>query len=103
MGEMLRQEIQWQNIQNRSVAWLTRDGCSCVYKYGDTIAPPLRMEPWFLEITDAVCQVLGKDLRGMDMPNSCNINLYEDGHQSVGWHSDAENLFAALTQDTLII
>ena len=28
-----------------------------------------------------------------DWPDSCNLNLYEDGDHSVGWHSDDEFLF----------
>ena len=27
------------------------------------------------------------------LPNSCNVNYYEDGKSQVGWHSDDENLF----------
>ena len=33
---------------------------------------------------DALCQ---------DWPDSCNLNLYESGDHSVGWHSDDEFLF----------
>merc|ERR1719210_418617 len=36
-------------------------------------------------------------------PNSCNVNLYEDGGMSVGWHSDDEMLFQGKFQDALII
>merc|ERR1711862_338785 len=36
-------------------------------------------------------------------PNSCNLNLYEDGGMSVGWHSDDERLFNGKFQDIRII
>jgi len=36
-------------------------------------------------------------------PNSCNINLYEDGGMSVGWHSDDERIFNGKFQDIRIL
>merc|ERR1711959_496187 len=36
-------------------------------------------------------------------PNSCNLNLYDDGGMSVGWHSDDESLFQGKFQDISII
>merc|ERR1719499_1764172 len=36
-------------------------------------------------------------------PNSCNLNLYEDGGMSVGWHSDDERLFQGKFQDIRIL
>merc|ERR1712087_627326 len=36
-------------------------------------------------------------------PNCCNLNLYEDGCMSVGWHSDDEALFQGKFQDIRII
>eukprot|EP00439_Symbiodinium_sp_Y106_P057808 s5844_g8.t1 len=41
--------------------------------------------------------------REEDWPDSCNVNLYEDGSNSVGWHSDDEALFQGLIHDTRII
>ena len=32
-------------------------------------------------------------------PNSCNLNLYEDGGMSVGWHADDEAIFQGKFQD----
>lgn len=32
-------------------------------------------------------------------PNSANLNYYADGIQSVGWHSDDENLFGGKRQE----
>merc|ERR1719263_979055 len=38
-----------------------------------------------------------------EWPNSCNLNLYEDGGMSVGWHTDDERLFNGKFQDIRII
>eukprot|EP00931_Biecheleriopsis_adriatica_P007025 TRINITY_DN108350_c0_g1_i1.p1 TRINITY_DN108350_c0_g1~~TRINITY_DN108350_c0_g1_i1.p1 ORF type:complete len:752 (+),score=154.35 TRINITY_DN108350_c0_g1_i1:85-2340(+) len=83
----------------RKAAWLTGGKCKCVYRYGGTAWPALEMEPWFLEMTQKVCDVCGIT----EMPNSCNANLYKNGTHSVGWHSDDEPLFAATRRDSLII
>merc|ERR1712032_928987 len=37
-----------------------------------------------------------------DWPTSCNLNLYEDGGMSVGWHTDDERLFQGKFQDIRI-
>mmetsp|Transcript_88524 Transcript_88524/g.162277 ORF Transcript_88524/g.162277 Transcript_88524/m.162277 type:complete len:147 (+) Transcript_88524:3-443(+) len=36
-------------------------------------------------------------------PDSCNLNLYEDGGMSVGWHADDEKLFQGKFCDIKII
>merc|ERR1719335_327058 len=36
-------------------------------------------------------------------PDSCNMNLYEDGGMSVGWHSDDERIFQGKFQDIRIL
>merc|ERR1719502_1623766 len=38
-----------------------------------------------------------------EWPDSCNMNLYDDGGMSVGWHSDDESLFQGKFQDIAII
>jgi len=57
------------------------------------------MADWFVELTDTICRTIGLTER----PNSCNANYYDDGAQSVGWHSDDEPLFDALKRDVLIL
>ena len=37
------------------------------------------------------------------LPNSCNVNWYENGLDSVGWHSDDEPLFQSKYDDCLIL
>merc|ERR1711957_45618 len=36
-------------------------------------------------------------------PNSVNLNLYEDGSETIGWHADDEPIFDGLYQDCCII
>lgn len=36
-------------------------------------------------------------------PDSCNVNLYEDGSHAVGWHADDEALFQGLERDVSIV
>jgi len=38
-----------------------------------------------------------------EWPTCCNVNLYEDGAMSVGWHSDDERLFQGKFQDIRIL
>merc|ERR1711920_1155639 len=45
------------------------------------------------------CGLKSKD----DWPDCCNMNLYEHGGDSVGWHADDESLFQGKFQDILII
>lgn len=103
--ELLMDKVQWEQplVHNRrlprSAAWLTKGGCECMYRYSGTRWPAQQMPSWFQEITEAVCESCGIS----ETPNSCNANLYEDGSQAVGWHSDDESLFLATRQDALII
>eukprot|EP00928_Gymnodinium_smaydae_P014789 TRINITY_DN15435_c2_g2_i2.p1 TRINITY_DN15435_c2_g2~~TRINITY_DN15435_c2_g2_i2.p1 ORF type:complete len:566 (+),score=46.46 TRINITY_DN15435_c2_g2_i2:111-1808(+) len=102
---MLSHRVDWhrpkvgQRKIPRSAAWLTAEPCKCTYRYSGTAWPALPMEGWFQDITDEVCRLCGIRER----PNSCNANYYEDGSQSVGWHTDDEPLFNATRQDALII
>jgi len=102
---ILRERISWRRpktddlILPRSAAWLTVQGCQCRYEYGGLAFDPLPMADWFLELTDTICRTIGLTER----PNSCNANYYDNGTQSVGWHSDDEPLFDALKRDVLIL
>lgn len=103
--DLLSANIRWRRPTSddvalpRSAAWLTNEGCTCKYEYSGLQFDPLPMFPWFLEITETVCRTCGLKER----PNSCNANYYENGMQSVGWHSDDEPLFDALHRDVLIV
>ena len=56
---------------------------------------------WFEKITQRVLKETG--LQFEYIPNSCNINWYEDGSDSVGWHSDDEWMFNSMNDDCLIL
>merc|ERR1712232_1114877 len=38
-----------------------------------------------------------------EYPDACNLNLYENGGDAVGWHADDEPLFQGMHQDIRII
>lgn len=103
--QSLIDNVKWRRPQKenwilpRSAAWITRGGCSCVYEYGGLQFSPMSMEPWFNDITERVCRTCGLNAR----PDACNANYYDDGNQSVGWHSDDEPLFGATRRDVLIV
>merc|ERR1719263_1583149 len=52
-----------------------------------------------MEICMPLCGLRGRSR----WPNCCNLNLYEDGGQSVGWHADDEELFQGKSNDCPII
>jgi len=101
----LESQIQWRRptsdhlVLPRSAAWLTLEGCTCRYEYAGLEFDPLPMSRWFLDIMEIVCRTCGL----ADRPNSCNANFYDNGSQSVGWHSDDEPLFDAVNRDVLIV
>jgi len=81
---------------------MVADGCACSYKYGSVEVGPATYPPWMLELlgrTMPICGIFNMH----EWPNSCNLNLYEDGGMSVGWHSDDERLFQGKFQDIRII
>ena len=72
----------------RHAAWLTR-GVNVKYKYGGTMWEPVYFDEYFEELSREVFSAL----RLPYQYNSCNLNLYCDGTQGVGWHSDGEPIF----------
>merc|ERR1711862_820467 len=87
----------------RKTAWMVAPGgCSCTYRYGRIEVEPQVYPPWMIQLMQLIMPLAGCN----DMacwPNSCNLNLYEDGGMSVGWHSDDESLFQGKFQDIRII
>merc|ERR1719316_1232474 len=57
--------------------------------------------PWIQEIRLAVGELCG--VPDAELPNSCNVNLYSDHAQGLGWHSDDEVYFQGLLQDVRIL
>lgn len=88
----LQQEVDWEqqeisvygktHLQPRLVAWYGNAGASYTYS-GLTLRPSLWIKP-IVEIK-RVCETISGTLF-----NSVLLNLYRDGNDTVGWHSDDE-------------
>lgn len=86
----------------RQTDWMTAERCRCTYKYGGVEVDPTEFPDWMIEIMETVMPLCG--LRGQARwPNSCNLNLYENGGMSVGWHADDEGLFQGKVGDCAIV
>ena len=84
----------WENGDlPRKTAWFVESGCSCSYKYSGVVSKPTTFPEWLLEITKSVMKEIGWPKKFKTLPNSCNVNWYEDGKSHVGWHRDDENIF----------
>ena len=73
----------------RSSAWYTKAGCNCEYFYGCRPWPANDFQPWMEEFCTNLKTLLNLDV----VPNAMNFNKYESGDQSLGFHSDGEELF----------
>jgi len=104
-----KEGIKWDQPEGphgpipRKTGWMVLPGgCSCIYRYGRIEVEPQQFPPWMLQMMAVIMPLAGiNDPTGW--PNSCNVNLYEDGGMSVGWHSDDESLFQGKFQDIRII
>merc|ERR1719499_1967643 len=76
--------------------------CRCPYRYGGLAVTPKTFPKWMLELMEECMPLCGLASQ-QTWPNCCNLNLYEDGGMSVGWHSDDEDLFQGKSQDCRII
>lgn len=86
----------------RKTAWMVTPECTCTYRYGSIEVEPQHYPAWMTElmrVTMSSCGLTNTD----DWPNACNLNFYEDGGMSVGWHSDDESLFQGKFRDITII
>jgi len=85
----------------RKTGWMVLDGCSCKYCYGGVEVAAQTFPPWMKDLMRKVMGHCG--LTEVQWPDSCNLNLYEDGNHSVGWHADDEALFQGRYKDIRII
>lgn len=87
----------------RKTAWLVAPGgCDCNYRYGRIEVQPQVYPQWMIDMMKVLMPLAG--LPEMNTwPDCCNVNLYEDGGMSVGWHSDDEALFQGKFNDIRII
>lgn len=106
--ETVRQKTKWLQPAGRwgplplRTAWMTAAPCCCKYRYGGAEVLPEPYPKWILELM-AACMPLCGLPRREQWPNSCNLNLYENGEHSVGWHADNESLFQGKEKDCRII
>mmetsp|Transcript_33443 Transcript_33443/g.90539 ORF Transcript_33443/g.90539 Transcript_33443/m.90539 type:complete len:147 (-) Transcript_33443:336-776(-) len=63
---------------------------------------PVEYPPWMVRLMRLVMPFCGLTDEA-EWPTSCNMNLYEDGGASVGWHADDESLFQGKFTDIYII
>lgn len=86
----------------RQVIWYVSEDCADVpYRYSGLEFPAVVYPDFMLEIRKELCKVCG--IPEDDFPNSCNVNIYQDGSNEVGWHSDDEVMFQGLSGDTRIL
>ena len=73
----------------RSSAWYTADPCNCTYVYAGQPWKPLPFVSWMYDVAAKIKAMLCFE----DELNSINFNRYDDFSQSLGFHSDKEQLF----------
>lgn len=106
----LRNCLPWQDLVDekyqkngktipRRTIFTVSQGCNCVYKYSGVKCEPFP-EPDFVAEIRRTCVAIA-NLK--TQPNACNINLYRSGHDSVGWHTDNEDLFEGEYNDITIL
>ena len=95
------ENVSWERkTKTRSSSWFVTNGCKCRYQYSGTVWSPTVWPGWLRKITNYVMEKIGWI---ENHPNSCNVNLYEDGMDAVGWHCDDEELFQSKTNQAAII
>lgn len=104
----IRDGTDWKQPEGRNgpiprkTAWMVAKGCECHYTYGSIAVEPQEYPPWMIKLMQRVMPYCGITSQE-EWPNSCNLNLYDDGGASVGWHSDDESLFQGKFTDIYII
>ena len=88
--DLLMRNIQWQNddlvffgkhvTTKRKVAWYGDSGYS--YTYSNTTKRALEWTKELFELKQIVEKYAGTKF------NSCLLNLYHNGNEGMGWHSD---------------
>ncbi len=91
--DLLLQNIRWENdeiiifgkhiVTKRKVAWY--GDSNCLYTYSNTTKQALA---WTKELSQL--KQIVEELAGTKF-NSCLLNLYHNGNEGMGWHSDDED------------
>ena len=92
------QTLQWYSNKKYLTLWFVEDSCRCPYAYTGFSIPSTPMPECIIALRNAIVDITGA--KGI---NSCNANLYQDGSNSIAWHSDNENLFRADRQKSTIV
>ena len=104
---MLLHQVPWVPLKNdkkkilRHTAWMVAPGCSCAYTYGTITMPATEIPTWLLSMVGRWLGAIG--LGGQSFPDGINLNRYDHGAQTMGWHADGESLFQSRTRDTRIV
>lgn len=86
----------------RKTAFMVQEGCQCRYQYSGITVEPQAFPRCVQKLMAKVMPLFGIRDRSL-WPNCCNVNLYEDGGHSVGWHTDDERIFQGKFQDIRIL
>jgi len=108
--ETLRDCLPWQDLTDtryqsdgrvipRRTLFVVDKGCRCTYRYSGVVVPPCEEPDFMAEIRRRCTAVAGLS----SQPNACNVNLYRNGQDSVGWHTDNEELYEAEYNDAIIL
>merc|ERR1712192_33799 len=106
--DLIHDGTDWQRPESRTgmiprrTGWMVSRGCACKYRYGGIEVTPQEFPAWMLELMEVVMPYCGLN-EHHKWPNSCNLNLYEDGAMIVGWHADDERLFQGKHRDCRIV
>ncbi|CAE7457338.1 Alkbh2 [Symbiodinium natans] len=93
--------IQLPGVPRKVIWYVSEDFADVPYRYSGLEFPATVYPPFMREICKELCELCG--IPEGQKPNSCNVNVYDDGSQEVGWHSDDEVLFQGLACDTRIL
>jgi len=111
--KQLLEEVPWDELKNkrgvvtRKSCWVSGMGshaekCSCGYAYGENSMAP-KAVPFLERLTEVLFSNLFPDLPASMRPTCANLNLYDNGEQSCGWHADDERLFGDPESDDVTI
>ena len=64
--------------------------CGCSYCHSGRVFKSGTLPEWFSTLKDMVFNAAGLDAVPF---TACNITMYSDGSQSLGWHADDEDIF----------
>eukprot|EP00933_Yihiella_yeosuensis_P076532 TRINITY_DN86358_c0_g1_i1.p1 TRINITY_DN86358_c0_g1~~TRINITY_DN86358_c0_g1_i1.p1 ORF type:complete len:231 (+),score=33.14 TRINITY_DN86358_c0_g1_i1:49-693(+) len=106
--DVIKEGAEWTQPEGqhglipRKTCWMVDRRCKCTYRYGGIEVEPQEFPKWMHELMSYCMRPCGLS-QPSQWPNSCNLNLYEDGGMTVGWHSDDERLFQGKFTDCRII